>query len=186
MKLEIRCATPQDLEPMLEWRGGSEAMKTALAAEFAAQPLGERTILIAFDALQNQIGTVQLVRNYHDPDLSNVTSVYLQGLDVRDTYRGRGVGTALIRALESHAKSLGFSRVTLMVDLDNAPALALYKKLGFQWFKQTFDVWDGQTYPVDCFEKIWTARRRLTPANRLEKRASGAGRDVFVNSRRWR
>ena len=48
---------------------------------------------------------------------------------------------------------LGYSRVTLMVDLDNAPALALYEKLGYQKFKQALDVWDGQTYTVDCFEK---------------------------------
>ena len=40
-----------------------------------------------------------------------------------------------------------------MVDLDNAPALALYEKLGYQKFKQALDVWDGQTYTVDCFEK---------------------------------
>ena len=153
MKLEIRRATPQNLEPMLEWRGGGEAMKTAIAAEFAAQPLGKRTILIAFDPLENQIGTIQLIQNHHDPDLSNATSVYLQALDVRDAYRGRGVGTALIRALESQAKMLGYSRVTLMVDLDNAPALALYEKLGYQKFKQALDVWDGQTYTMDCFEK---------------------------------
>ena len=107
MKLEIRRAMPQDLEPMLEWRGGGEAMKTAIAAEFAAQPLGERTILIAFDPLENQIGTIQLIQNHHDPDLSNATSVYLQALDVRDAYRGRGVGTALIRALESRRKCSG-------------------------------------------------------------------------------
>ena len=153
MKLEIRRAMPQDLEPVLQWRGHSEAMKTALAAEFAAQAFGERTILIAFDPLERQIGTIQLVRNHHDPDLTNAHSVYLQALDVRDAYRGHGVGTALIRALESQAKLMGFPRVTLMVEPDNAPALALYKKLGFQWFKRAFDVWDAQTYPVDCFEK---------------------------------
>ena len=153
MKLEIRRATPQDLEPMLEWRGGGEAMKTAIATEFAAQPFGERTILIAFDPLECQIGTVQLIQNHHDPDLSNATTVYLQALEVREADRGRGVGTALIRALESQAKSLGYSRATLMVDLDNTPALALYEKLGFRWFKQALDVWDGQTYTVDCFEK---------------------------------
>ena len=153
MELEIRRAIPEDLEPMLEWRGGGEAMKTAINAEFAAQPLGKRTMLIAFDMLEQQVGTVQLLQNHRDPDLSNITSVYLQALDVREAYRGRGVGTALIQALESQAKSLGYSRVTLMVDLDNAPARALYKKLGFQWFKQALDVWGGQTYTVDCFEK---------------------------------
>ncbi len=153
MELEIRRATPRDLEPMLEWRGGGEAMKTALSAEFAAQIFGERTILIAFDPPEQQVGTVQLVRNHQDPDLSNVTSVYLQGLEVLGTHRGRGVGTALIRALESQAVLLGCSRVTLMVDSDNAPALALYRKLGYQKFKRALDVWDGQTYTVDCFEK---------------------------------
>ena len=153
MKLEIRRAMPQDLGPMLEWRGGGEATKTALAAEFAAQAFSEHASLIAFDPLECQVGTIQLVRNHRDSNLTDITSAYLQALDVHAAYRGRGVGTALIGALESQAKLMGFSRVTLMVDLDNAPALALYEKLGFQWFKRAFDVWDAQTYSVDYFEK---------------------------------
>jgi ribosomal protein S18 acetylase RimI-like enzyme len=150
MNYTIRPATTQDLEPMLEWRGQSEAMRTALSAEFAEE---KRTVLIAFDPDGQQVGTVQLARVHRDLDLVNAQSAYLQSLEVRDGHRGRGVGTALIGALESHAKSLGFFRVTLMVEPDNAPALALYTKLGFRAFKEATDVWDGRTYPVVCLEK---------------------------------
>jgi ribosomal protein S18 acetylase RimI-like enzyme len=153
MKYTIRPATPQDLEPMLEWRGHSHVMRAALQAEFAKHAQGQRTILIAFDSHGNQVGTIQLVRDHHDPDLVDARSAYLQALDVHDGHRGCGVGTALIGALESHAKASGCSRVTLMVEPDNAPALALYTKLGFRAFKEAVDVWDGRTYPVVCLEK---------------------------------
>ena len=70
-----------------------------------------------------------------------------------------------------------------MVDLDNAPALALYEKLGYQKFKQALDVWDGQRTPWTVLKSISRARQPSTPANRLEKRVSGEGRVVHANPR---
>ena len=54
------------------------------------------------------------------------------GLRVHDAYHGRGVGTALLRALTGCADgALGLRRVELTVFADNAPAVALYRKFGF-------------------------------------------------------
>jgi putative acetyltransferase len=54
------------------------------------------------------------------------------GVMVHDAWQGRGVGTALFRALLDLTDNwLGLRRLELEVYTDNAPALALYKKFGF-------------------------------------------------------
>jgi GNAT superfamily N-acetyltransferase len=46
--------------------------------------------------------------------------------------RGQGVGQALIAALADWARSEGFGRLVLEVADTNAPAIALYGRLGFE------------------------------------------------------
>ena len=54
------------------------------------------------------------------------------GLAVHDAYRGRGVGAALLQGLIDCADaSLGLRRIDLTVFSDNTPAIALYRKFGF-------------------------------------------------------
>jgi putative acetyltransferase len=55
------------------------------------------------------------------------------GIGVREDWQGRGVGTRLMETLIDLADNwLGALRLELTVYSDNAPALALYRKLGFQ------------------------------------------------------
>ncbi len=52
---------------------------------------------------------------------------------VRDDWQGRGVGSALMRAVIDLAdKWLNLTRIELTVYTDNEPAIALYRKFGFQ------------------------------------------------------
>ena len=54
------------------------------------------------------------------------------GMGVHDAWVGRGVGTALMAALVDLADNwLGLRRLELTVNIDNAPALALYRRFGF-------------------------------------------------------
>lgn len=46
-------------------------------------------------------------------------------------HRGRGIGTALLRALMREARGRGIGRLSLSVEHDN-PAAALYERLGFR------------------------------------------------------
>lgn len=58
--------------------------------------------------------------------------VYL-GLGVHDDHVGQGIGTALLLALLDTADNwLGIKRIELAVYTDNAPAIALYKRHGFE------------------------------------------------------
>lgn len=54
------------------------------------------------------------------------------GMSVRDDWQRRGVGSALLAAVIDLADNwIGYSRLELTVYLDNAAAVALYRKFGF-------------------------------------------------------
>jgi ribosomal protein S18 acetylase RimI-like enzyme len=55
----------------------------------------------------------------------------LHDLAVQPEARERGVGGALLAAVESHARALGCCKVTLEVREDNASARRLYERVGF-------------------------------------------------------
>ena len=56
----------------------------------------------------------------------------LTHLEVRDGLRGRGIGRALVRAVEQHLAERGHERVALAVRTDNPRAARLYRRLGYR------------------------------------------------------
>lgn len=46
--------------------------------------------------------------------------------------RGRGLASAVMRAMADEAQRRGIARVFLQVDAENAPALSLYRRIGFE------------------------------------------------------
>ncbi|HKQ80076.1 MAG TPA: GNAT family N-acetyltransferase [Blastocatellia bacterium] len=55
------------------------------------------------------------------------------GMMVRDDWQGKGVGSAMMRAVVDLAdKWLNLTRIELTVYTDNEPAIALYRKFGFE------------------------------------------------------
>lgn len=55
------------------------------------------------------------------------------GMGVHDDFTGRGIGSALLAALIDAADNwLAIKRVELTVYVDNAPAIRLYEKFGFE------------------------------------------------------
>jgi ribosomal protein S18 acetylase RimI-like enzyme len=53
------------------------------------------------------------------------------GLAVVAAFRGRGIGTALLRATVERARALGLTRIELSVRENNKRVVALYEKFGF-------------------------------------------------------
>jgi diamine N-acetyltransferase len=49
-----------------------------------------------------------------------------------DTHRGRGLGGRVIEAVVGECRDLGIEALHLEAEHDNAPAIALYRKLGFR------------------------------------------------------
>ena len=56
---------------------------------------------------------------------------YINNVAVRPEYRRRGIAAALISLLAEQAQAIGLAFMTLEVRDSNAPAIALYEKLGF-------------------------------------------------------
>ena len=56
---------------------------------------------------------------------------YIFNVAVRESYRNKGVATALINELVTYGKKNNFSFITLEVRESNFPAISLYSKFGF-------------------------------------------------------
>jgi len=54
------------------------------------------------------------------------------GMGVAAMHRGCGVGKALLEATLHAARARGLTRVELVVRVDNEPAIALYRRFGFE------------------------------------------------------
>ena len=53
------------------------------------------------------------------------------GIAIKRGFRGIGIGTEMMKALEEHAKKIGLKVLTLSVFANNQHAINLYKKMGF-------------------------------------------------------
>lgn len=56
---------------------------------------------------------------------------YIFNVAVRESYRNKGVATALINELVTYGKKNNFCFITLEVRESNQPAISLYSKFGF-------------------------------------------------------
>jgi ribosomal protein S18 acetylase RimI-like enzyme len=68
------------------------------------------------------------------------------GISVKKDYWGMGIGSALVEANIETAKAAGYKQLELEVVADNARAIALYEKYGFQIYgtrPHTFAYRDG-------------------------------------------
>ncbi len=70
----------------------------------------------------------------------------VHGMRTDQALRGRGLAGRVLAGLAQAALARGFERVFLQVDAHNAPALALYRRAGFetQW---TYSYWQRQQPP---------------------------------------
>jgi L-phenylalanine/L-methionine N-acetyltransferase len=79
------------------------------------------------------------------------------GLAVREEYAGRGVGSALLEAIVGIADGwLPVTRLELTVYADNAPAIALYRKFGFEieGTHKAYALRDGRYVDAHCMARI--------------------------------
>ncbi len=78
------------------------------------------------------IGEISLVKETNDSDYTIPNQrVYVSRLIVKPEYRRQGVGKMLVDFITDRSKELGYTEMSIGVDLDNYPALKLYIDSGF-------------------------------------------------------
>jgi ribosomal protein S18 acetylase RimI-like enzyme len=102
---------------------------------FARQGRGDLTYLVAWEddgipvgyVVINWPGFREASARERFPDVPE-----LSNLGVSEDRRRRGIGTALIREVETRIRARGTARVGLAVEQGNTPAMRLYAGLGYQ------------------------------------------------------
>lgn len=88
----------------------------------------KRYIIFAYDGETPVGAIISLPRD-------NEKGYHILTVGVKEEYRKRGVGSALISTCINHMYKNKVSELILDVYEKNTPAVALYEKFGFQWLK---------------------------------------------------
>jgi putative acetyltransferase len=137
MEIEIRRVEPGDYKGVQQVYAQPRAVWGTMQLPFPSEELWRKRLAEAGDQIYGLVASVKgeivghaaLNLNPAYPRRKHAASL---GMAVHDEWQARGVGTALVQQLiEIADKWLNISRLELQVYTDNAPALKLYKKLGF-------------------------------------------------------
>ncbi len=133
----IQPATEHDLDAL----GGLLQQLFAIEADFqfdadktrcALQQLisDERACVLVARAADKVIGmcTAQLVISTAE----GAYSAWVEDVVVDSAHRGKGIGKQLLRAIDEWAKGQGATRLQLLADTENQPALKFYRHSGWQ------------------------------------------------------
>ena len=145
-----------------------EVSRAQVRRRYDESQLGYREMLVA--ELDGQIvGTVST----GGWGSQRTGSLRMFALDVGRAFRRRGVGTALIEAVESAAIGLNLYEVNLEVSMDNLNAIRLYERLGYRRLTEPVtDSWDelddkGNIQTVE--ESAWIMIKEIGNAERARQ-----------------
>jgi GNAT superfamily N-acetyltransferase len=139
MDLLIRTATPADLDALVRLLHVLFSIEADFRPDPARQRRGlallladpQRAAVLVAERSGAVIGmaTAQLVISTAEGG----ASALVEDVVVDERERGTGVGRRLLDALEAWAREQGATRLQLLADRENAPALRFYERLGWRW-----------------------------------------------------
>jgi ribosomal protein S18 acetylase RimI-like enzyme len=134
--VRFRGAEPRDIPRLVALIGELFAIETAFTVDPARQEKGLRALLAApnahilvAEAGHDVVGmcTVQLTVSTAEGGPSGL----IEDVVVDRAWRGKGIGRALLDEAEAWVRAQGASRVQLLADQRNAPALDFYAARGW-------------------------------------------------------
>ena len=103
-----------------------------LAEKFYGELLTGNRVTYVFQVKDKYIGEISLVFDMNDLDYTiKKQRIYVSRLLVKPEYRRKGIGRKLVEFAVESAKKMGYSEMSIGVDLDNYAALKLYFEAGF-------------------------------------------------------
>lgn len=124
-----------------------------LAKQFYSELISGNRITYVYKQDDEFIGEISLVFNMNDSDYTiDKQRIYVSRLIVKPEKRRNGIGKKLVEYATDKAKGMGYSKMSIGVDLDNYPALKLYADSGFN--KILFIGEDKQGKYVKLLKKI--------------------------------
>jgi ribosomal protein S18 acetylase RimI-like enzyme len=124
-----------------------------LAKQFYSELISGNRITYVYKQDDEFIGEISLVFNMNDSDYTiDKQRIYVSRLIVKPEERRNGIGKKLVEYATDKAKEMGYSEMSIGVDLDNYPALKLYADSGFN--KILFIGEDKQGKYVKLLKKV--------------------------------
>jgi len=68
---------------------------------------------------------------YKNEEIIGSNELYIAHLAVVQNYRRRGIGQQLLEFAQQKAEKLNYHKISLLTEIENTPAISLYKKFGF-------------------------------------------------------
>jgi putative acetyltransferase len=137
MDIIIRKAEPSDAEAVWKCYTAPQVVRNTLQLPYRSlesvrellNKSGEGDHILVATIDSELVGVIGL-HTFSRPRINHRAEI---GMMVRDDWQSKGVGTALIQAVVDLAdRWLNLTRIELTVFTDNQPAIALYRKFGFE------------------------------------------------------
>jgi len=135
--IEVRAAEITDVEALTRLFGHRNAYAQTLQLPLQSTEVWRKGLTTNNETQHTLVATAdgEVVGNLGLTRLTRPRRAHVGeiGMGVRDDWQGKGVGTALMKAALDLADNwLGLRRLELHVNADNARAIALYRKFGFE------------------------------------------------------
>ena len=104
-----------------------------LAARFLSELQSGNRMTWIYEQDGQFLGEISMVKDPNDPDYTIPgRRIYVSRLIVRRENRRQGIGKALVEHAVSRAAEMGYTELSIGVDMDNYGALRLYWQAGFR------------------------------------------------------